>query len=389
MKRIVNLKDFVYFQEGPGVRNWQFKDKGIKLLNVKNIVNSNLDLTNTERYLDIEEVETSYKHFLLNPGDIVMASSGVTWGKTAIVYKEHLPLCLNTSTIRFRTNDDSILCQEFLRVFLNSNKFKKQIERLITGSAQPNFGPSHLSQVKMPLPQLPEQKRIAAILDKADLIRKKRQEAIRFLDEILQSVFLEMFGDPVRNEKGWEIKSFKELAIIDTKMITNFENFLDMPHIGIENIEKETGKLIDFITVKEASLVSGKYYFTSEHIIYSKIRPNLNKVALPYFCGLCSADSYPILVNKKICNKYFLAHIMRLKFFVDFMISLSSRTNIPKVNKEQLNNFTCICPPIDLQNKFAQVVEKTEQQKQLLEQSLVEMDDCFNSLMQKAFQGEL
>ena len=207
-----NLRDLVFYQEGPGVRKWQFRDLGIKLLNVGNIANGELNLANTERHLDPDEVNEKYSHFLLNPDEIVMASSGVTWGKTAFVRSYHLPLLLNTSTIRFRCLDEKKLNMKYLNYFLNSEYFKTQINRLITGSAQPNFGPSHLAKVKLIVPPLETQLKIVAILEKAEATQRLRAEADALTQELVQSVFLEMFGDPVTNPMGWDVVKIEGLT---------------------------------------------------------------------------------------------------------------------------------------------------------------------------------
>ncbi|MCH7761836.1 restriction endonuclease subunit S, partial [candidate division TA06 bacterium] len=125
------LPEILFFQEGPGVRKWQFNKEGVKLLNVRNIVDGQLNLSNTERYLSHEETQNKYKHFLLEPGDLVMASSGVTWGKTAWVEECHLPICMNTSTIRFHPHDTKTINRLYMRCFLDSPYFKQQINRLI------------------------------------------------------------------------------------------------------------------------------------------------------------------------------------------------------------------------------------------------------------------
>ena len=142
---MIDFDKVVEFLEGPGVRKWQFTQEGIKLINIGNIVNSDIDLSKTDKYLSKEEVDKKYKHFLLSEGDFIMASSGVTWGKIAEIKKEHLPLCLNTSVIKLKPIDN-MLSKRFLWHFIKSNIFRRQIDRLITGSAQPNFGPSHLKK---------------------------------------------------------------------------------------------------------------------------------------------------------------------------------------------------------------------------------------------------
>ena len=172
--------DVIFYQEGPGVRNWQFRDSGIKLINIRNVVNDVLDLSNTNNYLGIEEVEVKYKHFLLDEGDYVMASSGVTWGKIAEINKDHLPLCLNTSMIRIRPIDTNIICKKYIFHFIKSDGFRKQIERLITGSAQPNFGPSHLAKVDILVPDIKLQNQFSDFVIQVD---KSKSVVQRSLDE--------------------------------------------------------------------------------------------------------------------------------------------------------------------------------------------------------------
>lgn len=168
-------------------------------------------------------------------------------------------------------------------------------------------------------------------------------------------------------------------------MISDFEKYADYPHIGIDSIEKDTGELKGYRTVKEDNVISGKYLFTSEHIIYSKIRPNLNKVALPNFTGLCSADSYPILPIKNKCNRVFLAYNMRSKFFLDYILKFCKRTNMPKVNREQVCGFKSPLPPLTLQTQFADFVTEVEQQKTTVKQSLEQLETLKKKLMQDYF----
>ncbi len=179
--------------------------------------------------------------------------------------------------------------------------------------------------------------------------------------------------------------SFKDFAIIDGKMTTDFEKYANYPHIGIDSIEKETGELKGYRTVKEDNVISEKYIFTPKHIIYSKIRPNLNKVALPNFEGLCSADSYPILPIKDRCNRVFLAYNMRSKYFLDYILKFCKRTNMPKVNREQLSGFNSPLPPLALQNQFAAFVEEVEKEKATVKQSLEWLNTLKAKLMQDYF----
>ena len=197
------LSEAYWFQEGPGVRKWQFTDSGIKLLNVGNIEkDGRLNLEKTDRHLSKEEVAQKYSHFLVDKGDLVIASSGISFDddgllrtRGAFVENHQLPLCLNTSTIRFKAVE-GISELSFLRFWLDSREFRSQITKLVTGSAQQNFGPSHLKAIRIKLPPIAEQKRIAEILGRTQSLISKRKEAIAKLDILTQSIFIEMFGDP-------------------------------------------------------------------------------------------------------------------------------------------------------------------------------------------------
>ena len=168
-------------------------------------------------------------------------------------------------------------------------------------------------------------------------------------------------------------------------MVKDFEKYADYPHIGIDSIEKETGKLSGYRTVKEDHVISGKYLFTPEHIIYSKIRPNLNKVAMPNFNGVCSADAYPILVDKDVCSKEFFTYVLRSDYYLSYILAFSSRTNMPKVNKEQVERFYLPVPPIFLQNAFADFVQQIDKSKFAVQKSLEKAETLYKSLMQEYF----
>jgi type I restriction enzyme, S subunit len=160
------LPEVSWFQEGPGLRNWQFKTSGMKVINVTNLENGVLNLDRTDRYISIKEFLKTYSHFAIEAGDIVMASSGNSYSKTAVVRNFDLPLVMNTSVIRFKPiNNNSY---SFLLEYLKSDFFKDQIDLMITGGAQPNFGPYHLRKIHLPVPSLEEQSAIATVLSDMD-----------------------------------------------------------------------------------------------------------------------------------------------------------------------------------------------------------------------------
>jgi type I restriction enzyme S subunit len=176
--RWFRLGDVAFFQEGPGIRNWQFRPQGIKLLNVQNIVDGKLILANTDRHISTEEFESTYRHFAVETGDILFASSGASWGKTAWFEDPGYTVVLNTSMVRLKFY--SKRCDDkFLFLFLRSEFFKTQMEIQLVG-IQPNFGSTHLGRVYIPLPPLAEQRRIVTKVDElmalVDQLETQQQE---------------------------------------------------------------------------------------------------------------------------------------------------------------------------------------------------------------------
>lgn len=291
--------------------------------------------------------------------------------------------CTNQAIAGLTIKDTNQLNTDYLYYYLKSKK--NYVNKISRGVAQNNINMSMLRSFELPLPEISKQEEIVAILDKVFAIINDRQHELQKLDELIKSRFIEMFGDLKKNDKGWKILRFSDFAKIDTKMIHDFEEYQDYPHIGIDSIEKGTGKICGYRTVKEDAVASGKYIFTPEHIIYSKIRPNLNKVALPDFIGVCSADAYPILPIKGKCNRTYLAYVMRDKVFLDYILAFSNRTNLPKVNKKQVEGFSCPIPELNLQKRFEDFVKQVDKSKVTVQRALDETKLLFDSLIQKYF----
>ena len=149
----VKFKDYVYFQEGPGLTSDLFegRSEGIPFLNIRCIQN-NYILKDKLQFLDKNIVQRHFKRFLLQENDLVVSSSG-TLGRTLFIKKEYLPLLLNTSIIRMRPLNE-FLSKFYLKYFIESMFFQKEIYRLSTGSAQSNYGPFHLKRISLILPPL-------------------------------------------------------------------------------------------------------------------------------------------------------------------------------------------------------------------------------------------
>lgn len=193
-----NLPEKVWFQEGPGLRKWQFTNKGLKVINVTNLQeNGFLDLDRTDRHVSWEEFEKTYKHFACDEGDLVIASSGNSYCKVSIVRACDLPLLMNTSVIRFKPLDN--FSKQYMDVFLKSKYFKDQIDLMITGGAQPNFGPAHLNLVKILAPTCNlEQDAVASILCDMDEEIQALEQRLSKTRQIKQGMMQELLTGKTR-----------------------------------------------------------------------------------------------------------------------------------------------------------------------------------------------
>jgi type I restriction enzyme S subunit len=225
--RIRILNEITFYQEGPGVRNYQYTKEGVKLLNVGNFVNNALELDNTDKYISNEEAYGKYKHFLVDEGDLLIACSGIKAEyfdeKIAFAENKHLPLCMNTSTMRFKSLDENTLNLRYLKYYFQTQSFKKQVFQVMTGSAQFNFGPTHLKYFKIPIPCLDEQIKIYQMFESIDIKILNIYREIMKVKEFKKGLLQQMFVVRINwrcNFKLAKSPSFnKHLLILKNKII--------------------------------------------------------------------------------------------------------------------------------------------------------------------------
>ena len=340
---------------------------GIPVLRTTNFTNEGVvDYSNVvTRTIKKKNIDAKY----LRKGDIIIEKSGGSdkqpVGRVIYFDGPESTYLFNNFTGLLRVKNQAVWLPRYVFYSLFHNYRKggtRPFESKTTGLHNLKTD-DYISRYEVLEVPISEQESICKQLDYVYDIIKTRQQQLQKLDELVKARFVEMFGDLKTNPKGWPILSFPEFAEIDGNMTTDYERYADYPHIGIDSIEKGTGKLSGYRTVREDGVISGKYIFTPKHIIYSKIRPNLNKVALPDFYGLCSADAYPVLPNYKNCNRIFLATAMRSEYFLEYILQFSSRTNLPKVNRKEIAGFRMPLPPLSLQEQFATFVEQVDKSK--------------------------
>lgn len=373
----IKIGDVCDVLNGFAFKSENYVGSGIRVIRIANVQKGYIEDTTPAFYpLDSGGLDK----YMLENGDLLMSLTGNV-GRVAMLEADMLPAALNQRVACLRLKSSKI-SKKYLFHILNSDYFEQQCIQSSKGVAQKNMSTEWLKDYEIPLYSPEQQNKIVSVLDRVHLIINTQKNQLQKLDELVKARFVEMYGDLKSNPMEWPVVPFTEFAKIDGNMTTDYEKYADYPHIGIE---KGTGALKGYRTVREDGVISGKYIFTPQHIIYSKIRPNLNKVALPDFEGLCSADAYPILPNHSNCNRVFLAIALRSKYFLEYILQFSSRTNLPKVNRKEITGFRMPLPPLKLQEQFAAFVEQTDKSKVAVQKSLDEAQHLFDCLMQEYF----
>ena len=322
--------------------------------------------------------------------DILIVKDGATTGKVSFVDEQfpYQDAAINEHLFRLII-DNSRANPHYVFHYLFCEKGQYEILKDFRGATVGGISRSFPEKVFIPLPPLLEQKRIAAILDKADAIRRKRQQAIQLADAFLRSVFLDMFGDPVTNPKGWDV--VKTIDVCDCIVPGR-----DKPKSFTGNI---AWIITDDLNSKSVTINSKKKLGLSESEIKQVRAKIIPKRSVIMTCvgdlGLSSIAGVDCVVNQqlhtfqcseKINNIYLMYNI---PFQKPYMYRVATLTTVPYLNKMNCNAVPLPLPPIELQKKYANISQKVWNIQKVLHGVYTNNSNIFNSLTQRAFRGEL
>ena len=396
MDNHVLITDYLWFQEGPGVRNTQYTTDGVKLLNVANFVDGNIDLTTSSRYISDEEAYGKYKHFLVDEGDFLIASSGIQVDyfekKMGFIRPEQLPLCMNTSTIRFKNLKPDELDMRYFMYYLKSNAFKNQLAKYIVGSAQLNFGPSHLKKMTFPVVEIKRQKYIVENLEKIYTLIALRKQQLAKLDELVKARFVELFGDPEKNTFSWKEEELSEHLTVIGGYAFKSEQFSEegIPVLRIGNINSGFFKPVNLVYWEDDDTLS-RYKMYPGDLVMS-LTGTVGKDDYGNVCIL--GNDYDVYYlnqrNAKLelqdtMNKYYLSMLLKFEPIKKKLTGISRGVRQANISNKDILNLSVPIPPIELQNQFATFVEQTDKSKLEIQKSLEKLELLKKALMQKYF----
>ena len=354
--------------------------------------------SNYKKFISLIEHNELIKRCEPKKGDVLISKCG-TIGRTKMIDVDYeFSIFVGLALLKIKKD---IISGKYMEKILNSERFKKELGRASPGSSRKTLTIQSIKKFKFPLPPLPTQKKIVAILEKTEELKRLREEADKWVGEFLQSVFLEMFGDPIKNPKGWDTITLEQ----GCKEIYRYPTFYGFKYV-------KTG-----IPVIKISNMGENWLFSEDLDLYDKISP---EVSMEYprtivaegdvvmevrgtYLGKC------VIIPKKLKGAHTNPNTLRIslkpelilpEYFYwlsltrawDVMINKISRywkAGFGTIKSEALKLIKIPLPPISLQNKFATFVEKVERMKGEQVKSKGEIDNLFNALMQKAFKGEL
>ena len=338
--------------------------------------------------------------YRLRPGDIVFARTGATTGKSYLIKDCPPDTVFASYLIRVRPNQ-RYLSPSFLAYYFQTSEYWARISQTSSGTTSPGVNSTKLKDLSIPVPPLPIQRRIAAVLDKADALRRKRRRALDKLDELLQAVFLDMFGDPVTNPKEWPT-----LQLCDC-----IEEITAGWSAKGEDRKRES---TEWGVLKISSVTSGRF-LPSECKVVDDI-PTVRRIVIPkkgdllfsrantreLVAATCLVERdethlflpdklWRIDLNKNKMTSEFLRFLLTNQKYRDQITRKATGTSgsMLNISKKKLVETFAPVPPMHLQSKFSAEVWRVFNQRTMQETSLSKVEDLFNALMQKAFKGKL
>jgi type I restriction enzyme, S subunit len=327
--------------------------------------------------------------YLINNGDLLVGmdgefNAGIWQGGKALLNQR---VCKIETTEKLNFN--------YLKFILPIEL--KKIENKTSFVTVKHLSVKNIKDIDILLPPLEEQKRIAAILDKADRVRRKRQEAIRLTEELGRSIFLDMFGDPVTNPKGWEVVSMKSI-VKQTQYGTSEKSNTEQKGIPVLRMNNLTYKgdldLHDLKWCEISEKDYEKYTVKKGDLLFNRTNsPELvGKTAVWNISDEYAFAGYLVRVrfNESKANSEYVSAYLNSSHGKKYLLSKAKASiNMSNFSASEFVKIPILLPPIVLQDKFKLIKEEITYKKTKVEEFNFESENLFNSLLQRAFRGEL
>ena len=375
---VAPLGGFVRITSGASPSLFRFSDSGIPYFKVE-------QLGNAEKYLDATDTR-----YLFERGDTVPEQSVMFAKRGAAIALNKVRILTQASfmdtNLMALTPRDGLEC-EYLYYALGHIG----LWRFADTTSVPQINNKHIKPLPFPLPSLSEQRTIAAALSDVDALLGGLDRLIAKKRDLKQAAMQQLLTGQTRLpgfHGEWEVKRLRSLASIAQGQVDpRVMPYRSMPLIGPEHVESGTGKLLARRTALEQGAISGKYLFKKGDVVYGKINPYLRKAFLADFDGLCSADMYPLRTVDGVAPGFLLATILGREFST-YSESVSVRSGMPKINREEMAGFSTKVPKdLDEQTAIATVLSDMDAELSALEVRREKTGSLKQGMMQELLTG--
>ena len=310
-------------------------------------------------------------------GDVLVARRNVYLKRASMVDFDGLTSG-DSIVLRAKTS----LLGRVLPFVLNTDEFWDYADKYSDGTMSKRLSPKVLMQYEFDLPDEDELEHFVEVLWAANDAKEAYRHLLSATDDLVKSQFIEMFGDPITNSKGWETKPLNEIAPEHSPKVPVESRYW---WLNLDMIESYSGNIIEKIYSDFDSIGSSTSTFDSTMVLYSKLRPYLNKVVVPDDYGYATTELVGLKPDERILNKYFLFNLLRSDNFVAYANGISGGTQMPRMPVKALREFKCIIPPIALQEQFVAISHQSDKSKFELKKAIENIDKLMKSLMQQDF----
>lgn len=382
---------------GYAFKSSKYTNSGTRIIRITNVQKGYV-IDNDPKYYSDDDIK-NLTQYSLREGDLVMSLTGNV-GRVGMLQKSMLPAALNQRVACIRTKSDEISLNYLFHLF-NSDVFERAAIRSARGIAQLNMSTEWLKEHTIPLPPKSTQLAIVSELDKIKELIRLKKEQLKDFDNLAQSIFYEMFGDPVENDKGWEVKTLGEMSTCITNGNTPKGGSLVYVDKGIlflrsQNVWKNRFDLEDVAYIDEATHQSmQRSSLHKNDILITKTgRINTENSSLGRTALYIGEDNtaninghvYLVRLKKDVPAKYILYILISKSYY-----ELIRKTCVGGIDKRQLNlnhieNFPIPNPPLEQQEVFVRCVEAIEHQKAEAQKAIADLETLLASRMQYWFE---
>ena len=317
--------------------------EGVPLVRIRDVVRG---------YSETYTTEIAGENYIVNDGDLLIGMDG----EFNIAYWKGGRAYLNQRVCRLIPRED--VDRDY--IFYYMPQALKAIEDATPFVTVKHLSAKQLSKILIPLPDMSEQQRISAVLRSVDRVIAMRKKELDELNNLVKSRFIELFGEPLSNQKGWQTMSIVEAAPIKSQRGDLAD---EVWLLNLDAVEAQTGTVLFKHRVQSGEINASTVYFTAESVLYSKLRPYLNKVVMPDEDGVATSEMIPMCPLADRLNRAYLCYWLRSDAFVRHISEKVAGAKMPRVSMDYFRSLAIEMPPLELQEQFAAFVEQTDKSK--------------------------